>query len=134
MAKRQRQRRKIEDPKLQMAPMIDVVFQLLIFFIVTTRKEDLISNMMVNRPQPDTKVVEKIPDMLEITVFDKGYVIDRVPYSLRTVEPKLTQLAGASRDLSVVVKCTMDSPHSGLIDLLDLCYKLKLTKISVFSL
>jgi biopolymer transport protein ExbD len=36
----QRKRNKGESPKLDMTPMIDVVFQLLIFFVVTLKQEE----------------------------------------------------------------------------------------------
>ena len=38
-----------EDPKLEMTPMIDVVFQLLIFFIVTLQQEDILAHLDVLR-------------------------------------------------------------------------------------
>jgi biopolymer transport protein ExbD len=38
----QRKRNKGETPKLDMTPMIDVVFQLLIFFVVTLKQEDIL--------------------------------------------------------------------------------------------
>jgi len=51
MAKRERA--KGEAVKLEMTPMIDVVFQLLIFFIVTLKQEDILSHLDVSRPAPD---------------------------------------------------------------------------------
>ena len=39
---------------LEMTPMIDVVFQLLIFFIVTLKQEDIMANLEALRPAPDS--------------------------------------------------------------------------------
>ena len=33
--------------------MIDVVFQLLIFFVVTLKQEDILAKLMASRPAPD---------------------------------------------------------------------------------
>jgi len=53
MAKKRKGRNKGDAAKLEMTPMIDVVFQLLIFFIVTLKQEDILSHLDVSRPAPD---------------------------------------------------------------------------------
>ena len=41
-----------ENPALDMTPMIDVVFELIIFFVVTIKQEDIFSKLNANRPAP----------------------------------------------------------------------------------
>ena len=43
-----------ENPKADMTPMIDVVFQLMIFFLVTIKQEDIFSKLNANRPAPNS--------------------------------------------------------------------------------
>ena len=43
-----------ENPQLDMTPMIDVVFELIIFFVVTIKQEDVFSKLNCNRPAPAT--------------------------------------------------------------------------------
>ena len=50
---RRTRRRAFEETKLDMTPMIDCVFQLLIFFLVTMKFEDIIAHLDVYRPSPD---------------------------------------------------------------------------------
>ena len=50
-----RKQNKGESPKLDMTPMIDVVFQLLIFFVVTLKQEDILSKLSAARPAPNPK-------------------------------------------------------------------------------
>ena len=58
-----------EDAKVEMTPMIDVVFQLLIFFVVTLKQEDILSKLMASRPAPDpTAKPDQQPDLIDITV------------------------------------------------------------------
>ena len=38
------------EAKVEMTPMIDVVFQLLIFFVVTLKQEDILSRFSAARP------------------------------------------------------------------------------------
>ena len=41
-----------DNPQLDMTPMIDVVFELIIFFVVTIKQEDIFSKLNANRPAP----------------------------------------------------------------------------------
>ena len=59
-----------ESPKLDMTPMIDVVFQLLIFFVVTLKQEDILAKLSAARPAPnqDEKVKEQQQDLINVIV------------------------------------------------------------------
>ena len=39
-----------ENPQLDMTPMIDVVFELIIFFVVTIKQEDIFSKLNCHLP------------------------------------------------------------------------------------
>jgi biopolymer transport protein ExbD len=130
-----RKKNKGEAAKLEMTPMIDVVFQLLIFFIVTLKQQDILAHLDVFRPQPDSKPPpEKIDDMLEIMISSEGYWMNgsRIPF--RSMDRRITKLAKYSKDMPVIIKCTLDSPHKYLIKTLDSCSKAGLSKISVFTM
>jgi len=127
--------RKGEAAKLEMTPMIDVVFQLLIFFIVTLKQEDILSHLDVWRPAPDSRPPPETPeDLLTITVYNDGYVLKGRRVSLQELDRQLTRLAGFSKGISVIIKCTADSPHSYLVRVLDVCAKCDLKNLSVFSM
>jgi biopolymer transport protein ExbD len=135
--KKPRQRRQGEAAKLEMTPMIDVVFQLLIFFIVTLKVEDILSRLDVFRPAPDPnakKEEEKLQDLLTIVVHRSGFLLKDRPASIETIEARLTRLASYSKNISVIIKCTADSPHAKLIQVLDVCSKAGLKNLSVFSM
>ena len=135
-------RKEIDNPALEMTPMIDVVFQLLIFFIVTLKQEDILARLEVSRPapDPDAKKEEQPEDLLNIQVYNpkrlggEGYVLKGKRVTLKELDRQLTRLAGFSRSISVVIKCTGDSRHGELVLLLDICSKLGLQNLSVFSL
>ncbi len=130
-----RKKNKGEAAKLEMTPMIDVVFQLLIFFIVTLKQQDILAHLDVFRPQPDSKPPpEKIDDMLEIMISREGYWMNgaRIPFA--SMDRRIAKLAKYSKDMPVIIKCTLDSPHKFLIKTLDSCSKAGLSKISVFTM
>ena len=131
-----------ENPQLDMTPMIDVVFELIIFFVVTIKQEDLFTKLNCNRPAPSTGP-SKDEDSPNVTI-EIGRRYDGSPqgvilYNKREV--KRTELDAALRDIArtstktpVIVKCTGDSPHKALVDVLDICYRNNLFSVSMFSL
>jgi biopolymer transport protein ExbD len=120
--------------QLDMTPMIDVVFQLMIFFIVTLKQEDILAHLDVNRPKGDNKPPTEMPQLLEVMVYNKGFVMNGTPLNVADLEARLGKLASISKTVSVVIKCTADSPHAFLMQLLDICAKSELTNLSVFSM
>ena len=123
--------------ELNLTAMIDVAFQLLNFFVITTHPVDVLANLDVFRPQaPDIK--SKPPDeeiaLLEIFVYKDGYAMSKKPMGLPELDRKLERIASSSKDSMIIIKCTGDSTQGGLVNVLDLCAKHKLAKISIFSL
>lgn len=131
-----RTRKKGDTPALEMTPMIDVVFQLLIFFIVTLKKEDILSHLDINRPAPDpnAKKEEQPEDLLNILVFKDGFVLNGKNVTKPTLDKALTKLASFSRNISVIIRCTGDSPHMYLMEVLDICARVRLSNLNVFSM
>lgn len=131
-----------DNPQLDMTPMIDVVFELIIFFVVTIKQEDLFSKLNCNRPAPATGPSRESKDnMVEIEI---GRRYDNSPmgvilYKKREVKRKeldgfLKDIARTDKKTPVIVRCTDDSPHKALVDVLDICYKNELFSVSVFSM
>lgn len=117
--------------------MIDVVFQLLIFFIVTLKQEDILSHLDISRPAPertDRPPETQVDELLTIEVYRDGYIMQGRRMPLTALDRRLTKLAEYSKSVSVIIKCTADSPHENLIKLLDVCAKAGLHNLSVFSM
>ena len=137
---RYRGRQQIDQPKLEMTPMIDVVFLLLIFFIVTLKQEDILARLDVTRPTGDEIKTEQSIQLLEVVVYNEkqfggdGFKIQGVPVSLDVLEKKLKRIGQYSSSVSLSIKCKKDSRHEKLIQLLDICAASGLKNLSVFSL
>jgi biopolymer transport protein ExbD len=128
-------RAKGEEPKLDMTPMIDCVFQLLIFFIISLKPEDIIAHLDVNRPQTDQRApIDVKTDLIQVGVFTDGFTLNDRNVSYTTLETMMKRLADLSKTQTVVIKCALESPHARLIEILDLCSQVGLRNLSVMSM
>lgn len=133
-------RRKInsdEKVQLEMTPMIDVVFQLLIFFLVTLKPIAQIGELDVFRPAPDpnARPEDKVEDMIRITVLQNNrYLLNARSMTLQTIEENLQRAAAKSKTQTVLVECAESSRHGSLVSVLDLCAKVHLVNLSVITM
>ncbi len=137
MRRRNRQPGHDKENELEMTPLIDVVFLLLIFFVVTIQPLDVIAILDVSRPSPDPDAApppERIDDMLTITIHADGITLNNRPFTRAGLERMLLRMARLSQTQTVLIQCMPDSPHRSLIEVLDLCAKAELTNLSVLSL
>ena len=135
--------RKPQDtPQLDMTPMIDVVFELIIFFVVTIKQEDLFSKLNVNRPAPNPAKPEETNDItvnIELGNAKRNNPNGVIVYNKREVsrqelDKNLAEIASTSKKTPIIIKCQLESPHKVLVDVLDICYKHDLYSVSVFTL
>jgi len=122
---------KAED--LPMTPMIDVVFLLLIYFLLTLSPEDLKTHLEVYRPSLSPDDVVDFNELLKIEVFSDGYVLNGKPLDQAHMETVLAHLAKLDAEQSVLVVCSSLSPHDRLVAVLDRCAKVGLSNLSVMS-
>ena len=129
-----------ENPALDMTPMIDVVFELIIFFVVTIKSEDLFSRLNANRPAPSNGSSSSENDTTVTIEIGRGRSADGVlVYNKREVkraelDTNLREVARTSKKTPIIVKCAEDSPHKALVDVLDICYRNELFSVSIFTL
>ena len=130
-----------DNPQLDMTPMIDVVFELIIFFVVTIKQEDLFSKLNVNRPAPSTDKSETSDITVNIELGNakrnnpNGVIVyNKKEVSRQELDQNLREIASTSKKTPIIIKCQLESPHKVLVDVLDICYKHELYSVSVFTL
>lgn len=134
MARKKRQN-KGDNVALEMTPMIDVVFQLLIFFIVTLKQDDILANLDALRPAPDDRPTPDIKtEPLTIMIGPLGLYFNGTIVSEDYLKRSLSRIAQTNPDTTVIIKCTNDSRHGQLVRVLDVCNSLGLKQLSVFSM
>ena len=127
--------RSSEEPKVEMTPMIDVVFQLMIFFVVTIKQEDIYSKLNANRPAPNQASSSESNDtQIKIDIGYAGLIFNGRGVRMNELRSNLKQLSATSKNATVLIRCTMDSPHGRLVDVLDACNQYGMRNLSIFSM
>ncbi len=129
------------DAALDMTPMIDVVFQLIIFFVVTLKEEIKFSHLDAMAPAPDSKASpSENLTMITIDIYNAekqgghGFLFNKQPVRYDQLDKELSRAARSNDKSTVMLRCTKDSPHSLLVKALDLCSKNGMTNLAVFTI
>ena len=107
-----------EEAEISITPMLDVVFILLIFFIVTATfvKEPGVD---VNRPEATTAVVQAAGNILVAIDAENRVWIERREIDLRAVRPNIERLHAENPQGTVVIQADRNSTTNALIRVLD---------------
>ena len=135
MAKKRERYVAPEADEMNITPMVNVVFLLLTYLIITTKPPVVYSNLDVSRPQADPNAVNtKIQGLLEISVFQDAYVVQGKRVTSEGLRKAVEQLGRMDPNQTVMIKCAWDSPHEKLVEVLDMCSRYKLSNLSVMSM
>ena len=135
MAVKKKERNTGGDAKLEMTPMIDVVFQLLIFFIVTLKQHDILSQLEAMRPAPDSHASPNEPtEPIKISIDAGGIIFKGRPVSAQALSKSLSSIARYNKKATIMIQCEANSKHGKLVEVLDVCNQNGLNSLAVFSL
>jgi biopolymer transport protein ExbD len=117
VGKVERRRRSIE--VIDMIPMIDMVFLLLIFFALTNTFE-IQRFLELNLPKGSTGIELKKSARLTLSITkDKQILLENEPIKLSELETKLKGLMGEDTDVTLVIKGDETVPHGRVVELMD---------------
>jgi len=130
-------RRNKQPLEITLTPMIDVVFLLLIFFMVTTTFSQQ-SELKINLPEAKGAEAESKEKMIVLTINADGlYFIngdDGLPHQLvnqsnETLKRALIQTAGNTRLIPFVISADSKTAHQSVVTVLDIASQLGFKKI-----
>jgi len=107
-----------EESAIDITPMLDVVFILLIFFIVTATfiKE---TGIDVNRPEAETAVKKEKANILIAINKNNEIWIDRRMVDISSVRPNIERLHAENPQGSVIIQADKESVMNTLIQVMD---------------
>ena len=117
-----------EEQELNMTPLIDCVFLLLIFFMVTTVFKQPYSLQVLLPEAQQAQIVEEKKLVASITA-DGRMEINRHLVTLDNLEQVLLQEKEGTRSLTLVVRTDRETPHKYLLDLFEVAKRVGIEKI-----
>jgi len=123
-----------EEVDLNITPLIDIVFLLLIFFMVSTtfQKE---SELRVQLPEAEQRETVPPQQPLEIVISADGqYAIagrTLADNSLPTLIQSLRKAAGEDREQPLIVRADARTPHQAVVRAMDAAARLGLSRLSI---
>ena len=127
-------RQKGNEIAVNLTPLIDVVFLLLIFFMVSTtfKKE---SQLKLNLPEANGEPVVTEVEQIEVVVSAAGdYVINSqglVNNSLDTLKAAMQEVAAGAQSLPVVIAADAKAPHETVVRVMDAAGQLGFVNLSI---
>ncbi|MBS0287860.1 MAG: biopolymer transporter ExbD [Proteobacteria bacterium] len=128
--------RKQEEAGIDLTPFIDVVFMLLLFFVVSTSLFKGATQLDVQLPKADVQALTKEGNTLEIGVDAKGeYYLNGNPLGN---EPKKLKRVLASKleqnkSLAIVVAGDKKAPHQAVVSVLEVASQLGVNKVQIIA-
>ena len=131
-------RRKQEDAALDMTPMIDIVFQLIIFFILTmTLEEDIIDpTMQLGEAPKGPEIKEKVPGTVTIEVDAGGNLkINQAVFSFSQLTSIMRNIANQrGTETEVMIRGDRRANHEAIRQAMDACAGAGMWKIKFVAL
>ena len=122
-----------EDEKVaDLTPMLDVVFIMLIFFIVTATfiKE---TGIEINRPDTETAEMKKTVSLLVAVGADSSIWIDKKKVDIRNVRPLMERLHAENPKGGLVIQADSQSKVEKVLAIMDSARAIGIAQVAIAS-
>jgi biopolymer transport protein ExbD len=123
----------LDEPQLNLTPMVDIVFLLIIFFMVGTRFTEIEQQFSIQLPTAASlPSVTREPDPLIVNVSRSGiFAINDEIVTLNELKTRLSEAQQAYADQAVLIRGDGDGQYQAVIDVMNLCHKTQIRKFSL---
>jgi len=118
--------------ELNITPLLDLVFVLLVIFIITTPQ--MMNNLEVNLPTPKPPPADNLPKPkpARIVVADTGQIaLNDEVVTLPQLKGKLAALKAADAGLGVVLKGSDEVAYQVMVSVMDVLRQLDISKMGL---
>jgi len=117
--------------RIEMLPLIDVVFLLLVFFVYAMLSMVVHRGISVNLPRAKSALVDK-KDYVSLTITDRGDIyVDDEKTSLNEMKVILFHLRKETPDLRVFISGDRNAFYERVVEVLDVVRETGLTRVSL---
>lgn len=132
-----RPNREKEQLDVNITPLIDVVFLLLIFFMVSTTF-DRQAQLKVKLPEASAAAEQQETESIFLAIDAKGqyYINDKqlVNTTLKTLKQALVKTMNENKDIAVILKADANTPHQAVVTAMDAAAQVGLTRLSIATM
>jgi len=122
---------------INLTPLIDVVFLLLIFFMVSTTF-DRHAKLKVELPEASATMQQQQDEPVVLSIDAKGnyFINDRqlVNTTVETLKIALQKTVADKQDVSLVLRADANTPHQSVVRAMDAASQLGLTRLSIATI
>lgn len=127
-------RQQNQEVSANLTPLIDVVFLLLIFFMVSTSFTQE-THLSLDLPEASGEQSQAVPQAIDIVIDSRGqYIVnDRALVNNRidTLKAALREVSADKRDLPLIITADAATPHQAVITAMDAVGQLGFAKLSL---
>ncbi len=122
-----------EEVDLNITPLIDVVFLLLIFFMVSTTF-DHESEVNITLPQASKEIAQAKPDAINVAIDAHSRIFinknELVNSQISTIKEALYDISADLEDAPIIISADEETPYQVVIRTMDAARQLGLVKIT----
>jgi len=117
---------------INLTPLIDVVFLLLIFFMVSTSFSEL-TQLVVDLPEAEGAPASTNTTLLLVVDVEGNMTLDGapVPNDARGLSEALRQLLSGNTDIPVTLSADAMTPHQYVVTAIDVAAQLNITRLTI---
>jgi len=118
-------------PRIEIIPMIDTMFFLLVFFMIATLSMTIQHGMPISLPTAESST-NKIVEHVSLTLTREGALYyNKEAITLHELGMRLTNLQQSSPDPSLLINADEQVPHGQVIKVMDLIRLSGITRMSI---
>ena len=130
-----KQRRELKRTRIEIIPMIDTIFFLLVFFMLSSLALTRLNGLPVNLPHAVTASTQP-PTELTLTINkNRRLYVNQEPVTLDGLQVKLVDKEGGPRAsldrVSVIVNADTDVPHGLVVKCIDYARDVGITRFAI---
>ncbi|MBS4913617.1 MAG: biopolymer transporter ExbD [Veillonella sp.] len=120
-----------QKPVFMIIPMIDIIFFLLVFFMMNSIQTVVQKSLDVQLPAAQTAQTQKQVPVI-ITLDRAGHiVIDSQSFTAETAKQILTSKAAENPSLAVILQADTQAPHGQVVAIMDMVRSAGIKKFSI---
>ncbi len=124
-------RKRRDEPKVDLTPMVDVVFLLLIFFMISTTFIET-PGLSIKLPESSTQVADKEPEEIKIYLSKKGEIfLGETAMSTEALKRHLQGYGSRADRMIFLLLADKEARHGQVVELMDLAKVAGFSKLAI---